>query len=195
VADDSLRCEGGIVDLGDLTVDLLGKCGPPTLRDRWTETRDAVAVDVVHGVAASERTTTEVEQWTYDFGPNRFMQLVTIQNGKVARIEQGGYGHGLPPAAGLARPRVSTCDASLLRPGDTKADALGRCGPPAASAAWHAPRTTPAVVDSTRAAPPAFIARVELWVYNLGPNQFLRLVRFEDGRVTAVETGGYGYPE
>jgi hypothetical protein len=192
-----MRCEGGIVGLGDLVVDLIGKCGSPALRERWTESRDAMAVDVARGVAASERLTTEVEQWTYDFGRNRFLQLVTLWNGRIVRFEQGGYGHGLPPALELPRPRVTRCDVSLIRQGDTKVDALGRCGPPTSAVSWEAPRTRPVVVESGSETwgVPGGTAHVELWVYNLGPNQFIRIVRFEDGRVTSVETGGYGYPD
>jgi hypothetical protein len=36
---------------------------------------------------------------------------------------------------------------------------------------------------------------IEVWTYDFGRNRFLRFVRFEDGKVTAVETGGYGYAE
>lgn len=33
---------------------------------------------------------------------------------------------------------------------------------------------------------------VEEWTYNLGPHMFVRILRFEDGRLTEIETGGYG---
>ena len=32
-ADDSLDCPGGIVAVGDAKIDLLGKCGPPSLQE------------------------------------------------------------------------------------------------------------------------------------------------------------------
>jgi hypothetical protein len=32
-----------------------------------------------------------------------------------------------------------------------------------------------------------------VWLYNLGPHQVMRRVRFQDGRVVAIETLGYGY--
>ena len=35
-----------------------------------------------------------VEVWTYDFGPNRFVRLVSIAEGRVTRVETGGYGNG-----------------------------------------------------------------------------------------------------
>ena len=34
---------------------------------------------------------------------------------------------------------------------------------------------------------------VEVWVYNLGPNRLMRQIRFEDGRIVAIETLNYGY--
>jgi hypothetical protein len=34
---------------------------------------------------------------------------------------------------------------------------------------------------------------VEEWTYNLGPNLFIRILRFENGRLVEIEMGGYGY--
>ena len=34
---------------------------------------------------------------------------------------------------------------------------------------------------------------VELWLYNFGPSQLMRRVRFESGRVVLIEILGYGY--
>ncbi|WP_027713680.1 DUF2845 domain-containing protein [Desulfuromonas sp. TF] len=34
---------------------------------------------------------------------------------------------------------------------------------------------------------------VEEWTYNLGPNMFVRILRFENGRLVEIETGEYGY--
>jgi len=34
---------------------------------------------------------------------------------------------------------------------------------------------------------------IEEWTYNLGPYQFMRLVRIENGRVVEVKPLGYGY--
>jgi hypothetical protein len=36
---------------------------------------------------------------------------------------------------------------------------------------------------------------VDVWVYNLGPSKLMRRIRFEDGRVVAIDTLGYGYVE
>ncbi|MFT3915455.1 MAG: DUF2845 domain-containing protein [Anaeromyxobacteraceae bacterium] len=191
-ADDSMRCERGIVSAGDLTVDLLGKCGPPSLRDRWTEEQDAVAVNVKAGLAEAARLTVELEQWTYDFGTNSFLMLVTLRNGRIVGFARGGYGHGLPPVE-APRPRVSACEPNFHE-GDTKADVLARCGQPADLHAWQGVRSLPLVATGTGAVGVSRRpVRHEQWIYNLGPNQFLRVVLFEDGRVASVSTGGYGY--
>lgn len=34
---------------------------------------------------------------------------------------------------------------------------------------------------------------VEEWTYNLGPSMFIRILRFENGRLVEIETGEYGY--
>lgn len=34
----------------------------------------------------------------------------------------------------------------------------------------------------------------ERWLYNLGPQQFMRILLFEDGRLAAVTTGERGFP-
>ncbi|MFO0584461.1 MAG: DUF2845 domain-containing protein [Anaeromyxobacter sp.] len=190
--DGSMRCGGGIVSLGDLSVDLLGKCGPPSLRDRWTDEQEAVAVDTKAGVGEVVRASDQLEQWTYDFGTNSFLMLVTLRNGVIVGIARGGYGHGLPPMT-EPRPPVSRCEPNF-HVGDTKADVLARCGQPADLRAWQGARSMPVVVTTqTIAGVSRRPVRLEQWIYNLGPHQFLRVLVFEDGRVRSVSTGGYGY--
>jgi len=33
-----------------------------------------------------------VDEWTYDFGPQRFVHYLTFLDGKLARVETGSYG-------------------------------------------------------------------------------------------------------
>ena len=35
---------------------------------------------------------------------------------------------------------------------------------------------------------------VEMWIYNFGPNKFMRRVRFEDGMVVEIEDAGLRLP-
>ena len=62
----------------------------PTRRDVATE---ASSVYVPSGtVAVGGTRVVQVERWTYDFGPNRFMRQVVFEDGQVVRIETLGRG-------------------------------------------------------------------------------------------------------
>jgi hypothetical protein len=186
---DTIRCQGGIVSVGDPKIDLLGKCGPPALR----EIRHGGRSRFVLGFQSAD---VSVETWSYDFGPRQFLQIVTIVNGRVTAIERGGYGYAAGGAAGPRGVPVSTCDPAVLDEGDTKLDVLAQCGEPATADVWEEERGYAVVEPGTSAAAGGwFTVLREVWTYNFGPRRFLRLVHFENGKVTRVETGGYGYGE
>ncbi len=71
----SLRCSGGLVEIGDPEYELREKCGPP----RAVEAGDAGPVLI------------------YDFGPTTFVYSVYLSDGKVARIQSGDYGTEATP--------------------------------------------------------------------------------------------------
>jgi hypothetical protein len=189
---DSIRCSGGIVSVGDSKIDLLGKCGQPALR----EIRHGERSRFVYGLqsAGGRRVDVSVETWSYDFGPRQFIQIVTLENGRVAAIERGSYGYASGGAQGPRGVPVSTCDPAVLDEGDTKLDVLAQCGEPATADEWEEERGY-AVFDpgAAVAAGGSFTILREVWTYNFGPRRFVRLVHFENGKVTRVDTGGYGY--
>lgn len=84
----------------------------------------------------------------------------------------------LPAEAGSLR-----CGGRLVGDGDQAAELLAACGEPALRDPWtyQLPRG-------------GFVADIEVWVYDFGPNQLLRLVKLTNGRITEVETDGYGFP-
>jgi hypothetical protein len=95
------------------------------------------------------------------------------------------------------------CGTRLVDIGDTRYEVLSRCGPPTWQDMWQEERierifTTPAVnfnkpLESRRPIAVVVYVPVEEWTYNLGPSQFVRILRFENNRLISVETGGYGY--
>src|SRR5512140_3555876 len=98
-SDSSIRCPGGIVSLGDATIDLLGKCGEPALREGHADlTSVAYRTD---GAQVKRATAVAVERWTYDFGPQQFLRFVSVEGGKVVAVDRGGWGYrrGERPAA------------------------------------------------------------------------------------------------
>jgi len=94
------------------------------------------------------------------------------------------------------------CGSKIITPGERKYDVLRRCGEPVNVTSWEEVRTkrdfgsglldpervfrrVPLLVDE--------LVRIEEWEYNLGPNQFIRYLRFENDRLIRIIEGDYGY--
>ncbi len=60
---------------------------------------------------------------------------------------------------------------------------LAACGEPSYREVWN-------YYDQSYA---GFVGDTEAWTYNFGPNQLLRILRFRNGRVTRIDTEGYGF--
>jgi hypothetical protein len=84
-AAESFRC-GQWIASPDMTVaELLEKCGEPA-------TKAVEVVDVtgpnVHGTGNVKRGTMTIETWTYDRGSQAFAMVVTIEDGKIKKMER-----------------------------------------------------------------------------------------------------------
>lgn len=191
-AETSIACDGGTVRVGDTRVDLLGKCGEPVLKD-VAVAEGGVAVVREEPLAIDAASTfAAVEQWTFNFGPNRFVQVVTLEAGRVVRIERGSYGYD--PERLRAREGAPPCDASEIRVGHRKLDLLARCGPPTARDVRRERRAASQPSAAQGATEIAFATvQVETWTYDLGPRRFVTIATLANGEVVAVEHGGYGY--
>jgi len=98
----AFQCDGKVVSKRNTKFDVLRKCGEPDYIDSWEEER------AVRGYGRSEMPRSggipetqvpmisiihvRVEKWSYNFGPNRFMQVLRFENGKLIDIETGEYG-------------------------------------------------------------------------------------------------------
>lgn len=71
-----LRCGHDLVQEGESAAELLLVCGEPMLRQ-------------MIAVGNTSQTEGIVEQWVYDFGRGTLLQIVTIEAGKIAKIENG----------------------------------------------------------------------------------------------------------
>ena len=98
-------------------------------------------------------------------------------------------------AASAARADALRCGTKLVTEGNTRSEVLAKCGAAAEvehRSVWRQPiiwvHGRPFNVGDGPIEIP-----VELWIYNLGPNKFMRRVHFEDGLVVKIETLGYGY--
>jgi hypothetical protein len=78
----SFYCGDRIVDSGQTTAEVAGRCGAPS----FVEHRDEV-----RGTVDAPRTVA-VDSWTYDRGPGQLVRILTFVDGTLRRIESGGYG-------------------------------------------------------------------------------------------------------
>lgn len=192
-SDGSIRCARGLVSLGDATIDLLGKCGEPTLREGHTE-ETALVYPRPTG-APVRAVAVGVERWTYDFGPQRFVVVVTVTGGKVTAIDNAGYGYAAAAADPAAAPplRRAGCEPAALHVGDRKLDLLARCGPPTLAERRDDLLRLVADTASGVVLTRTVVVAVEVWTYDFGPRTLVRFVTLEDGVVTRVDTGSHGY--
>lgn len=81
------------------------------------------------------------------------------------------------------------CGTNLVSIGDAKISVLQKCDKPAWIDRW-----SEEVIDHPDTDVEHRILRInERWVYNPGPNRYVRIVTFVDGHVTNIETGGRGF--
>ncbi len=69
-------CSGKIISEGVSQAEVSAKCGTPAQVD----SRGSFSDDV------------KIEIWTYNFGPNKFMERIRFEDGIVTRVEALGYG-------------------------------------------------------------------------------------------------------
>jgi hypothetical protein len=99
---DSMRCGNKLVYSGDTTYTVRTKCGEPDDVIHRSEIRtvshevSAPCEDRQSRAKCSRTVETSVEvvidEWTYDFGSNRFIETLRFEDGKLVRIKDGEYG-------------------------------------------------------------------------------------------------------
>ena len=88
------------------------------------------------------------------------------------------------------------CGGHIISEGTTRSEVVSYCGDPtevvSSSSILRRPVTwingRPYTVGDGFVEIP-----VDIWLYNLGPNKLMQRIKFEDGRVVAIESLGYGY--
>jgi hypothetical protein len=130
-----------------------------------------------------------VEEWLFNRGKNRFMQLLRFENERLVDIQDLSYGFG-----SYHTPEIYNPDWSLLKTGASSYEVLKEYGEP--SLVETKPEITFARVFGPRGAPLYYqSAEVSWWYYNAGPNRLFRIVQLLNGRVVDVATEGYGLSE
>lgn len=91
----ALDCGQRLVTIGDQAAEVRARCGEPASISVRTESRTqfAGATGPRGDFSGSSITVTvQVEVWVYDFGPRRFMEELTFENGILRTTRRLGYG-------------------------------------------------------------------------------------------------------
>lgn len=78
----ALRCGTKLIQIGDRKHRVIKYCGKPTFIDFYEK---PLAVYPYYSQI--------VDVWTYNFGPNKFMQELFFENGRLVRINELDYGY------------------------------------------------------------------------------------------------------
>jgi hypothetical protein len=98
---DGMRCGRRLVSSGDSLYRVRSVCGEPADAQRRVVTqteRRRVRVPCGQGRESRCERTEElsrdvvVDDWTYDFGEQRFIRYLTFIDGRLARVSTGSYG-------------------------------------------------------------------------------------------------------
>jgi hypothetical protein len=106
----SIRCGTRLISVGDYKARVLAECGEPDHVQVWEEERiygfqhhpgrygvyenyEYVHPENRLGSPYRVRQLVVVEEWTYNYGPTRFLNHLRLENGIVRRIFSGDYGY------------------------------------------------------------------------------------------------------
>ena len=173
----AIRCGTNLISKGDLALEVKQHCGEPYWIDRWYD-------EIVYGEETDfeRRISNIIERWVYNSGPNHLIRFVTIRNNRVESIETGGHGFNVSKS-------MRDCDTDKFSLGMTSVEVQQKCGQPDSTARRQETVTTPlapGVRQKTTAA-------IDEWVYNYGPQSFMRILKFYNGTLIHIETGPRGF--
>ncbi|MFZ6818564.1 DUF2845 domain-containing protein [Undibacterium sp. Ji22W] len=103
----AFRCNSYVIDVGMHKTEVIQKCGNPMTRDQRVERRrlgvrqsstnpqlaPTMPPQVTRGGVEYEREVEiQIEEWVYNFGSQRFMQLLVFEDGRLKAIQDLSYG-------------------------------------------------------------------------------------------------------
>ncbi len=158
-----MRCGSTLVGPGESQHQILSKCGAPARRD------PDVQYLLVGGIRLQRESI-----WYYDFGHERFINVLHFRDGILSRITDAGYGFGDTPSQG--------CDPNQIAIGMTDYELLRTCGAP-----QDRRDSTLALVPADKAPAGTYVViHMQYWTYDFGPNQFERIVTIRKGVVEQI---------
>ncbi|MBF0493140.1 MAG: DUF2845 domain-containing protein [Deltaproteobacteria bacterium] len=162
----ALRCGNQIVSEGDTSAQVLAKCGEPQIRDdQQQQTVEKLGSEYIHKISIP------VEDWIYDFGSNRLVQVLRFENNRLSKISSGGYG------GYKNNPERCQNSFSYVSIGETKAQILLKCGLPS----WKSSEEEILKVIKSGPYSEYLKSNIEIWNYQMDVKNPVRVLRFRNG--------------
>jgi hypothetical protein len=93
----AFSCDGRFVSIGASMDEVLNKCGEPSDSESSYETKRQAGTwrsNYTGNVYPTNiYSSVRIDRWLYNFGRNRFMQLLIFENGSLVAIRSAGYGN------------------------------------------------------------------------------------------------------
>jgi len=84
------RCDRQVVSVGDNKLEVLRKCGEPTMKEiEGYKSKGVFRKNIYTGRVHWGREDLPVERWYYDRGRHEFMRVLTFIGGTLDKIESG----------------------------------------------------------------------------------------------------------
>ena len=89
----ALQCQGKIIFIGESKWEVQEACGEPSAIEETVEVVLQRAYDEIRHGYVHIPVSLNKSIWTYNFGSSRLIYILTFREGKLDKIETGGYGH------------------------------------------------------------------------------------------------------
>ncbi len=206
----SLRCRNKIVSIGDHKWEIQSLCGPPAFIDQHQEERISKRYIKIkkddgnkstgnnrkegdgpprdfgrnlerdYGFVDERKLLINSEEWTYNFGPDRFVRTLIFENSRLVAIDTGGYGYD-----------ETKTGQSSAEVGDSKAVVFMKYGQPTYTDQYqeeeiHAVNNREDenyfyVEECTK------YINVDEWTYDFGPRRLTQRLLFKNNKLVHID--------
>lgn len=171
-----LPCKGQTVNISETMNEVAAKCGAAVLKDQRIVTVEEIDEE------GSRRSTTTIDEWSYDSGPDELVQTYRFENDKLVEISSNGYGSVRDFSIDRCR------NGEALAVGDSTIETYLKCGDPLAKEKLG----NKTIETESEGIKRRTILPVVEWTYRYGPNAPGYTVTFENGMATKIRTREFG---
>jgi hypothetical protein len=176
-----LPCKGQTVNIGETEHEVTAKCGEAAFKEQRTVTVEETTTQAT-GTSITTTTSTTIDEWAYDFGPEELIQSYRFEKGILKDISSRGFG----PTHDFS---IDACrNGEALTVGDSTVETYVKCGEPIAKE-----KLKNKVIESDYGVTKrrTTIPVVE-WTYRYGRDLPGYTITFENGVAVDIRTREFG---